>query len=69
MELRVQMKGCESCGCLWFRMQSEENVYCRKCEVTLRDFPLPESRKRPGRQMSAPLADVWGMAEAAGGAN
>ena len=69
MEVRVQLKVCESCGCLWFRTQIEENVYCRKCEKTLRDFPSPESRKRPGRRMSAPFTGVWVVAEASGGAN
>lgn len=49
MELSVQLKVCESCGCLWYRIQSHEGVYCRDCDDKLRDFPQPETRKRRGR--------------------
>ena len=31
MELRVQIKVCEGCGCLWYRVQTQETVYCREC--------------------------------------
>lgn len=54
MELRVQLKICEGCGCLWYRAQSEGSVYCRGCEVKLREFPTPESRKRRGRPGGPP---------------
>jgi hypothetical protein len=49
MELRVQLKICEGCGCLWFRSQCQETVYCQTCDKKLKDFPSPESRKRRGR--------------------
>ena len=68
MELRVQLKVCEGCGCLWYRTQAQESVYCKECETKLKDFPSPESRKRRGRPSSKPLAKVWAVAEAAGGA-
>lgn len=69
MELRVQLKICEGCGCLWYRSQVEGTVYCRGCEEKLREFPLPESRKRRGRPCKKkPLARVWAVAVAAGGA-
>ena len=68
MELQVQLKICEGCGCLWYRVQNHENVYCRGCELKLRDFPSPESRKRRGRPTRKPHMKVWNKAEAAGGA-
>jgi len=69
MELRVQLKVCEGCGCLWYRSQTQENVYCNQCERTLCHYPAPGSRKRPGRTSSKPLAEVWAVAEVAGGAH
>ena len=68
MEVRVQLKICEGCGCLWYRAQSNERVYCRECESKLKSFPSPESRKRRGRPSHKQLARVWAVAEAAGGA-
>jgi len=68
MEVRVQLKVCEGCGCLWYRSQVEGTVYCRGCEDKLRDFPSAESRKRRGRPSRRPLVRVWAVAEAAGGA-
>jgi hypothetical protein len=67
MELRVQLKVCEGCGCLWYRAQTQGTVYCRDCEVRLKDFPSPETRKRRGRPPRKTLVRVWGMA-AIGGA-
>ena len=32
MELRVHLKVCEGCGCLWYRAQTIGSVYCRECE-------------------------------------
>ena len=55
MELRVQLKICEGCGCLWYRAQTQGSVYCKECETKLKDFPSPESRKRRGR----PSARRW----------
>ena len=68
MEVRVQLKICEGCGCLWYRAQTQGSVYCKECETKLRDFPSPESRKRRGRPGRKQLARVWAVAEAAGGA-
>jgi hypothetical protein len=68
MEVRVQLKICESCGCLWYRGHSQENVYCRACDQKLKEFPTPETRKRPGRPARIRLAKVFGVAEAFGGA-
>jgi uncharacterized Zn finger protein (UPF0148 family) len=67
MELRVQLKICEGCGCLWYRAQNQGSVYCRGCEVKLKEFPAPESRKKRGRPNRKPLLRVWGVAEEAGG--
>ena len=67
MEVRVQLKVCEGCGCLWYRTQDHGSVYCRECEIKLRDFPSPESRKLRGRPGSRRLARVWAVAEATGG--
>ena len=68
MEVRVQLKVCEGCGCLWYRAHTQRNVYCRECESKLRPFPSPESRKRRGRPVSKQLARVWAVAGATGGA-
>ena len=32
MELRVHLKICEGCGCLWYRAQTQGSVYCKGCE-------------------------------------
>jgi hypothetical protein len=68
MELRVHLKVCEGCGCLWYRSQTQISVYCKQCELKLKDFPSPESRKRRGRPCRKQLPRVWPVAEAAGGA-
>lgn len=65
MEVRVQLKICEGCGCLWYRLSSNENVYCKACEVKLRAFPSPESRKRRGRPCGRKLARLCAVAEVA----
>jgi hypothetical protein len=67
MDVRVQLKVCEGCGCLWYRAQTQGNVYCRGCETKLKDFPSPETRKRRGRPCRKPLAKVWAVADAIGG--
>ena len=67
MESCVQLKVCEGCGCLWYRAQNQRSVYCRGCEVKLKDFPSPESRKRPGRPGRKPVMNIWAVAEAIGG--
>jgi len=62
MELCVQLKVCEGCGCLWYRAQTEGTVYCKECETKLREFPSPETRKRRGRPPRKPLVRVWAVA-------
>jgi hypothetical protein len=68
MELRVHLKICEGCGCLWYRAQTQGSVYCSGCEEKLKDFPTPESRKRRGRPSRKTLRSVWAVAVATGGA-
>lgn len=68
MELRVHLKICEGCGCLWYRAQNHGSVYCRDCEAKLKDFPSPESRKRRGPRARKMPGRVLAMAEMAGGA-
>jgi hypothetical protein len=64
MEMCVQLKICEGCGCLWFRAEQQHNVYCRACEAKLREFPTPESRKRRGRPPCKPASPVFEVSEA-----
>jgi hypothetical protein len=66
MELRVQLKVCEGCGCLWYRALNHGNVYCQRCETKLKDFPSPETRKRRGRPSRKRLVQVWAVADTAG---
>jgi hypothetical protein len=68
MELRVQLKVCEGCGCLWYRAETQQNVYCKKCESLLKRFPSPESRKRRGRPCGTRISRIWAVVEAVGGA-
>ncbi len=68
MELCVQLKICEGCGCLWYRAQTQGSVYCKACEAKLKEFPSPESRKRRGRPARKSQGRAWAMAEATGGA-
>ena len=46
MELRVQLKVCEGCGCLWYRPQPVRSSYCRECAVRLKDFAISTRRHR-----------------------
>ena len=68
MELRVQLKVCEGCGCLWYRAHNHKTVYCLNCEVRLSDFPAPESRRRRGRPSRKPVMRALSLADAVGGA-
>lgn len=70
MDIFVHLKICEGCGCLWFRIQNQENVYCSACKVKLREFPAPETRRRrgrPSRKVPA-AARAWRTAQAGGAA-
>ena len=62
MDLRVQLKVCEGCGCLWYRPELETKVYCISCTDKLKDFPTPQSRKRRGRPRKIALPTVWAVA-------
>ncbi len=69
MELRVQLKVCEGCGSLWYRSQNQKSVYCKGCEVRLREFPAPATRKQRGRRpANGPVFRIMAVAEEAGGA-
>jgi hypothetical protein len=74
MELRVQLKVCEGCGCLWYRPENlGSSAYCRECQEKLKDFPvnLHPPRRSDGRR---PAGRRWASmhvcvaAENAGGA-
>jgi hypothetical protein len=68
MDICVQLKICEGCGCLWYRAQTLGSVYCKECETKLRDFPAPNPRKVRGRPSRKMLANVWAAVQALGGA-
>ena len=61
MELRVHLKVCEACGCLWFRAQAETSVYCSTCHERFKDFPTPQSRRRRGRPKKTTLPAVFAV--------
>jgi hypothetical protein len=61
MELRVQLKICEACGCLWYRAQADNRVYCSTCELKFKDFPTALSRKRRGRPRKTVLPAVFAV--------
>src|SRR6266567_448040 len=67
MDLRVQLKVCEGCGCLWYRAQNHSGVYCLGCDAKLKQFPSAESRRRRGPKKGTTLIRIWAVAEAAGG--
>jgi hypothetical protein len=66
MELCVQLKICEGCGCLWYRVLNQGTAYCNRCEAELEKFPTPQSRKRRGRPVTKRLFNIWAVAEAGG---
>jgi len=61
MELRVHLKICEACGCLWYRSQWETGVYCTACSQRFKEFPSPESRKSRGRPKKLILPTVFAV--------
>ena len=62
MDLRVHLKICEACGCLWYRAQVETRVYCSTCLERLKQFPAPQGRqKRRGRPKKAILPTVFAV--------
>jgi hypothetical protein len=62
MELRVHLKICEACGCLWYRAQFEARVYCSTCFDRFREFPAVQGKKRRGRPRKVVLATVFAVA-------
>lgn len=65
MELRVHLKICEACGCLWYRSQVETSVYCTLCNQRFKEFPTPQSRKRRGRPKKTTLPTVFAVQDPA----
>jgi hypothetical protein len=61
MELRVNLKVCEACGCLWYRAQLETRVYCTSCQERFNEFPTAQSRKRRGRPRKIILPTVYAV--------
>jgi hypothetical protein len=45
-ERRMQLKICEGCGRIWLRDQGINRVYCQRCDVHLRQYPEPGSRRQ-----------------------
>jgi hypothetical protein len=62
--LRVQLKVCEGCGGLWFRMQSGEEKYGRCCAGKLAQHAQarPEERRARRRRMTVQPAVAVGGA-------
>ena len=58
MEMRVHLKVCEGCGCLWYRANSEVRVYCFGCYERLKEFPTVKGRQNRGRPRKAILPTV-----------
>jgi hypothetical protein len=66
MELRVQLKVCEGCGCLWYRPQPIRSSYCRECIIRLKDFAI--STRRPSRFVPNQPVHSCQAAQMSGGA-
>ena len=62
MDLRVHLKICEACGCLWYRAQFEARVYCSTCFDRFKEFPVVQGRKRRGRPRKVVLPAVFAVA-------
>ena len=67
MELRVNLKVCEGCGCLWYRAQVETGVYCQSCDERFREFPAPRIKKSSGRPKKITLPTVFAVEAGVGG--
>jgi hypothetical protein len=61
MDLRVHLKICEACGCLWYRAHVDIRVYCAACNERFKEFPTPQSRKRRGRPRKTTLPTVFAV--------
>ena len=67
MELLLELKICEGCGSLWYRIQNQRTVYCKHCELRLRDFPAPTAQRRRRSSRRNPSLDFEPEACLAGG--
>lgn len=67
MELRVQLKICEGCGCLWYRAQNHCSSYCRECAVRFMDFPVDTRRLRRIKHKHSHPSLTGALAAAGGG--
>jgi uncharacterized Zn finger protein (UPF0148 family) len=65
MDLRVHLKVCEACGCLWYRAQVDPRVYCTQCDERFKEHPTVESRRRRGRPRKTILPTVFAVATSA----
>jgi hypothetical protein len=46
--IQLELKYCERCGGLWFRLQSSPEVYCATCAIAMAEVALPSrSRRHP----------------------
>jgi hypothetical protein len=61
MDLRVHLKICEACGCLWYRAQAETTVYCFACQQRLKEFPTPKNGRGKGRPRKTILPTVYAV--------
>jgi hypothetical protein len=52
--IQLELKYCERCGGLWFRMQCSPEVYCATCAIAMADVALPSKSRRHPRM---PVAD------------
>jgi hypothetical protein len=61
MDLRVRLKICERCVCLWYRAQVETRVFCAASNERFKELPTPQSRKRRGRPRKMILPTVFAV--------
>jgi len=61
MELRVHLKVCEGCGCLWFRVQAESSVYCASCHNRFKEFPATTRQIGRGRPRKITLPTLFAV--------
>jgi hypothetical protein len=52
--IQLELKYCERCGGLWFRMRCSPEVYCATCAIAMADVALPGRSRRHPR---LPVAD------------
>lgn len=47
--MRVELKVCERCGALWFRIAGSDEVYCAQCQPLMRRIARSTKLARPSR--------------------